>query len=67
MSSKRDRMQWSTQVAAGLQYDVVPQVGIYVEPGVKYYFDNGSQIENAFKDKKWNFNIQVGFRWNINK
>ena len=67
MSSKRDRMQWSAQVAAGLQYDVVPQVGIYVEPGVKYYFDNGSQIENAFKDKKWNFNIQVGLRWNINK
>jgi len=65
-SSKRDRMQWSANTAVGLQYDVIPQMGIYVEPGVKYYFDNGSQIENAFKDKKLNFSLQLGLRWNIN-
>lgn len=66
-SSKRDRMQWSVNAAVGAQYDIIPQVGIYVEPGAKYYFDNGSQIENAFKDKKFNFNLQLGLRWNINK
>lgn len=64
-SSKRDKMQWSANAAIGLQYDVIPQMGIYVEPGAKYYFDNGSQIENAFKDKKLNFSLQLGFRWNI--
>ena len=66
-SSMRDRMQWSVNAAVGAQYDIIPQVGIYVEPGAKYYFDNGSQIENAFKDKKFNFNLQLGLRWNINK
>ena len=66
-SSKRDRMQWSVNAAVGAQYDIIPQVGVYVEPGAKYYFDNGSQIENAFKDKKFNFNLQLGLRWNINK
>ena len=65
-SSKRDRMQWSVNAAVGAQYDFMPQLGIYVEPGAKYYFDNGSQIENAFKDKKFNFNLQLGLRWNIN-
>ena len=64
-SSKRDRMQWSVNAAVGAQYDFIPQLGIYVEPGAKYYFDNGSQIENAFKDKKFNFNLQLGLRWNI--
>lgn len=65
--SKRDRMQWSVNGSVGAQYDFIPQLGLYVEPGVKYYFDNGSKIENAFKDKKTNFNLQLGLRWNIGK
>lgn len=64
---KRDRPQWSTHASVGVQYDVVPQVGIYVEPGGKYYFDNGSDIRNTFKDKKLNFNFQFGLRVNLGK
>lgn len=67
VESKRDRMQWSANAAVGVQYDLVPQIGVYVEPGAKYYFDNGSQIKNIFKDKKLNFNFQFGLRWNIGK
>lgn len=65
--SKRDKIQWSTNASVGIQYDFIPQLGVYVEPGMKYYFDNGSQIENIFKDKKLNFNIQFGLRFNIGK
>lgn len=65
--SKRDKMQWSTNASVGIQYDFIPQLGVYVEPGMKYYFDNGSLIENIFKDKKLNFNIQFGLRFNIGK
>ena len=65
--SKRDKMQWSTNASVGIQYDFIPQLGVYVEPGMKYYFDNGSQIENIFKDKKLNFNIQFGLRSNVGK
>ena len=61
----KDREQWSGNVSVGVQYDVVPQVGIYVEPGMKYYFDNGSNIRNTFKDKKLNFNFQFGLRVNL--
>ncbi len=63
----KDRAQFSAKASLGVQYDVVPQLGVYVEPGTKYYFDNGSEIENTFKDKKLNFNLQVGLRWNIGK
>lgn len=65
VSSRRDRMQWSIHGAVGAQYDVIPQLGVYIEPGVKNYFDNGSTIENVFKDKKLNFNFQFGLRWNL--
>ena len=62
---KRDGVQFSGKVSLGAQYDVTPQVGFYIEPGAKYYFDNGSEIENTFKDKKWNFNLQFGLRINL--
>lgn len=61
----RDRWQFSMQGAVGIQYDVLPQLGLYAEPGVKYYFDNGSSVSNFFKDKSLNFNLQVGLRLNI--
>ena len=60
-------MQWSANASLGIQFDVIPQLGIYAEPGAKYYFDNGSHIDNVFKDKKLNFNLQFGLRWNIGK
>lgn len=62
---KRDGVQFSGKASLGAQYDVTPQVGFYIEPGAKYYFDNGSEIENTFKDKKWNFNLQFGLRMNL--
>ena len=65
LDTQKDRMQWSSNMAAGIQYDLLPQLGVYVEPGAKYYFDNGSQIENVFKEKKLNFNFQFGLRWNV--
>ena len=61
----RDRAQWSLQGALGLQYDIIPQLGVYAEPGVKYYFDNGSHVRNFFKDKPTNFNLQLGLRLNL--
>lgn len=63
----RDRWQFSVQGALGIQYDVLPQLGLYAEPGVKYYFDNGSPLINFFKDKPLNLNLQVGLRLNITK
>ena len=63
----KDRAQFSAKISAGLQYDVMPELGIYVEPGAKYYFYNGSDIDNTFKDKKLNFNFLFGLRWNIGK
>lgn len=61
----KDRLQWSASGMLGVQYDVVPQLGVYAEPGLKYYFDNGSRVENFFKDKPASFSLQVGLRVNL--
>ena len=64
-NAKRDRVQFSGKASLGAQYDITPKVGLYIEPGAKYYFDNGSHVENIFKDKKLNFNLQFGLRFNL--
>lgn len=61
----RDRLQFSMQGAVGIQCDIIPLIGLYIEPGVKYYFKNGSDVRNYFKDKPTNFNLQVGLRLNL--
>ena len=61
----KDRMQWSVSGALGVQYDIIPQIGLYAEPGIRYYFDNGSSLQNFFKDKPTNFSLQVGLRLNL--
>lgn len=61
----KDRVQFSVNASAGAEYDIVPEVGIFVEPGLRYYIDNGSKVENLFKDKPCNFDLQLGIRFNI--
>lgn len=64
---KHDRMQFSAEAALGAQYDVMPRLGVYVEPGLRYYFDNGSTTQNIFKEKPFNFSLQLGLRLNVGK
>lgn len=58
----KDRTQWSIGGAVGVQYNIIPRMGIYAEPGVRYYIDNKSSVETIFKEKKLNFNLQLGVR-----
>lgn len=65
-SDVRDnRPQWSVNASAGIQYNFTSHLGIYAEPGVSYYFDNGSGITTIYKDKPLNFNLNVGLRLTI--
>ena len=63
---EKDHMQWSAGASAGIQYDFIPQIGIYIEPGAQYYFDNNSPIQNIYKEHPWNFTLNLGLRININ-
>lgn len=61
-TTDKDRVQMSANVAAGIQLNIMPKVGLYAEPGVKRYFDNHSSVETVFKEKPWTFSLQLGMR-----
>lgn len=60
-------MQWSVGVAAGVQYNVLGSLGVYAEPGLVYYIDNGSSLQTSYSDKPLNFKLKVGVRFDLNK
>ena len=41
--------------------------GIYAEPGVAYYFDNESSLPTIYQEKPFNFNLNMGLRFNLGK
>lgn len=59
--------QLSVNAALGAQLDVLRNVGVYVEPGVSYYFDDRSPLSTIYKEKPLNFNLNMGVRYTIGK
>ncbi len=55
-------VQLSVMGAVGAQYSPTRRVAIYFEPGVSYYFDNGSDFVTIRKDNPVNLNLQAGIR-----
>ncbi len=58
-------LQWSANASAGVQCNLSEAVGLYAEPGISYYFDNGSDVRTIYSDKPLNFNINVGLRFTL--
>lgn len=55
-------VQLSVMGAVGAQYDISNRVGLYVEPGVAYFFDDGSSVQTIRKENPCNFTLQAGIR-----
>jgi hypothetical protein len=58
-------LQLSVNGALGVEFNLSHLFSIYAEPGVGYYFDNGSSIPTYYQDKPFNFNLNLGLRFNI--
>ena len=65
LSIGKDRVQFSALVGPGVQLDLSRDFGIYVEPTARYYFNNGSNVANYYKDKPWNINFNAGLRLSL--
>lgn len=57
-----DPVQLSVMGALGAQYNINRKVGVYVEPGIAYYFDDGSSVQTIRKENPCNFTLQAGLR-----
>lgn len=55
-------VQWSVLGNVGAQYNLSSRWGLYVEPGVSYYFDDGSPVQTIRKERPCSFTLQAGLR-----
>lgn len=54
---------WSTGLGLGLQYDVTPAIGFFVEPSLQYHFNNGSSVETWQTEHPAAFSLPFGLRF----
>ncbi len=55
--------QFSTMIGMGLQYDFTPHLGIYIEPSLQYFFDNGSDLETYRTEHPLQLVLPLGIRY----
>ena len=57
--------QWSINAAAGVEYNFTRQFGVYLEPSLGYYFDDGSRLEHYYKEHPLAPSLQFGVRLHL--
>ncbi|MBQ8487054.1 MAG: sigma-70 family RNA polymerase sigma factor [Prevotella sp.] len=58
-------VQWSAGLGLGLQYDVTPTVGFFVEPSLQHYFRNGSSVRTWQTEHPAAVTVPFGLRINF--
>ena len=56
-------LQWSTSVGVGIQYDITPQIGFYLEPSLQYFFNDGSSIKSYRTEHRFSITLPIGIRF----
>ena len=59
--------QWSVNGAVGAEYAVMPQLGVYLEPSLGYYFSDGTQLDHYYKEHPLAPSIEFGLRLHVGR
>lgn len=59
--------QWSVNGAAGAEYAIASQLGVYLEPSLGYYFSDGTKFEHYYKEHPLVPSIEFGLRLHVGK
>lgn len=59
---KHQPVQFALTTSAGLQYNFTPSIGIYAEPGIKYYPKTKAPLKTIYQKHPLHFDIQMGVR-----
>ena len=57
--------QFSLNGAAGAEYKLTDYFSLYAEPGLGYYFKDGSTTPTVYQDHPLNFNLSFGLRFHF--
>ena len=55
--------QWSVNVGAGVQYQLLPHVNAYFEPRLQYYIPTGNPVENYRTEHPFDLSLPFGIRF----
>ena len=55
-------LQYSLTGSIGINVPLTGHLGLFVEPGIAYYFKDGSDVVTIRKDRPFNLNLQGGLR-----
>ena len=55
--------QWSVGSGLGLQYNLTPSIGFFVEPSLQYFIPTSSSIETYRTEHPFNFSLPLGIRF----
>ena len=58
--------QFSFSGVVGAEYKLTDYFSLYAEPGLGYYFKNGSSVPTIYQDCPLNFNLSLGLRFDLN-
>ncbi len=61
--SEERPFQFSVNASAGIQLRLARQCGLFIEPGIGIYLDNGSKLRSIYTEKPVTFNINLGIRF----
>ena len=56
-------LQWSVGFGAGFQYHITPSIGIYAEPNLHYYFNDGSKLNTLRQEQPFDISLPIGIRF----
>lgn len=57
--------QWSLGAAAGAEYSFTSHVGVYLQPSLSYYFNDGTSFEHYYKEHPLAPSIEFGLRLHV--
>ncbi len=57
--------QFSTTLSLGAQYNCLPWLGVYLEPGATYRFSDHSTLQSIYSQRPLDFSLNLGIRFSI--
>ena len=54
--------QWSFGIGAGLQYEIVPHLKVYMEPSLNYYIPSSEAVETYRTEHPFDLSLPLGIR-----
>jgi len=62
-----NRLWFSALASIGTEYALNKNFSLYAEPGIHYYFKNGSELQTYYKEHPLNFSLTLGLRFHWRK